>query len=193
MKQHKSMLETAVAIMKRKRSPQHFTKIYDEVSTELEFSEEVKTENLSKFYSDLSLSALFIYTGDNNWDLKERQPVDMWDKDASFFIDPEELKARKAERQAERAALRKEQEELEELKDLDLESEDMDSEDEFEDLLIDEEDEAEGLDFSEDDDEAEDDLDEETEEVEEVDEEELDEEDYNEIMDEYEDMYEDDK
>ena len=166
---HRSMLETAIGVMKRKRSPQPFMKIYEEVAEELQFSEAQKTDNVARFYSDLSLSAYFIYTGDNNWDLKERQPTDMWDKDASFFIDPEELKARKAERAEKRALLRKEKaakedldldvDELEEtedellfgddLDDDDLDDDDLDFEDELDDDLDDLDDDEDDVDDSE--------------------------------------------
>ena len=166
---HRSMLETAIGVMKRKRSPQPFMKIYEEVAEELQFSEAQKTDNVARFYSDLSLSAYFVYTGDNNWDLKERQPTDMWDKDASFFIDPEELKARKAERAEKRALLRKEKaakedldldvDELEEtedellfgddLDDDDLDDDDLDFEDELDDDLDDLDDDEDDVDDSE--------------------------------------------
>ena len=73
---------------------------------ELKLTEEEAALRVANFYNDLSLSGVFVYTGDNEWDLQDRQSVDLWDKDASFFIDPEELKIRKAQRQAEKAALR---------------------------------------------------------------------------------------
>jgi len=197
---HRSMLETAIGVMKRKRSPQPFIKIYEEVVEELGFSAAQKEHNIARFYSDLSLSAFFVYTGDNNWDLKERQPTDMWDKDASFFIDPEELKARKAERSEKRAQLRRDKalkdnvdldiDVLDELEDVELlldeeddELEDdllLDDEDEF---LIDDEDEVDdseilGLDIE--------DLDEEEIDIDEDDE-------YEEIMDDYEELYDDEE
>lgn len=209
---HRSMLETAVTIMKRKRSPQHFSKIFDEVSSELGFTEEEAKENIARFYNDLSLSALFVYTGDNNWDLKERQPADMWDKDASFFIDPEELKARKAQRLAERQAEREARKEIEEIVVLDevIETKEYDEEDlsykgdGLDDLIVDEEDDL--IDFSSEldeedlDDEEEDEVEtkvetEATESTEESEEyvEDMDEDKYNEIMDDYEDLYDDEK
>lgn len=200
---HRSMLETAIGVMKRKRSPQPFMKIYEEVAEELQFSEAQKTDNVARFYSDLSLSAYFVYTGDNNWDLKERQPTDMWDKDASFFIDPEELKARKAERAEKRALLRKEKaakedldldvDELEETDDEllfgdDLDDDDLDDDDlDFEDEL---EDDPDDLDDDEDDDVDDseivgleiEDLDEEEIEIDEDD-------DFEDLVDDYEELY----
>jgi DNA-directed RNA polymerase subunit delta len=198
---HRSMLETAIGVMKRKRSPQPFMKIYEEVAEELQFTQAQINDNIARFYSDLSLSAYFVYTGDNNWDLKERQPTDMWDKDASFFIDPEELKARKAERAEKRALLRKEKaakedldldiDELEEtddellfgddLDDDDLDDDDLDFEDELDDLddLDDDEDDVDdseiiGLD------------------IEDIDEEEIDideDDDFEDLVDDYEELY----
>jgi DNA-directed RNA polymerase subunit delta len=197
---HRSMLETAIGVMKRKRSPQPFIKIYEEVVEELGFNDTQKEHNIARFYSDLSLSAFFVYTGDNNWDLKERQPTDMWDKDASFFIDPEELKARKAERSEKRAQLRRDKalkdnvdldiEELDDVEDVELLFDDEDDEleddhllDDEDEFLIDDEDEIDeseihGLDIE--------DLDEEEIDLDEDDE-------YEEIMDDYEELYEDEE
>jgi DNA-directed RNA polymerase subunit delta len=197
---HRSMLETAIGVMKRKRSPQPFIKIYEEVVEELGFSTAQKEHNIARFYSDLSLSAFFVYTGDNNWDLKERQPTDMWDKDASFFIDPEELKARKAERSEKRAQLRRDKalkdnvdldiEELDDVEDVELLFDDEDDEleddhllDDEDEFLIDDEDEIDeseihGLDIE--------DLDEEEIDLDEDDE-------YEEIMDDYEELYDDEE
>jgi DNA-directed RNA polymerase subunit delta len=197
---HRSMLETAIGVMKRKRSPQPFIKIYEEVVEELGFSTVQKEHNIARFYSDLSLSAFFVYTGDNNWDLKERQPTDMWDKDASFFIDPEELKARKAERSEKRAQLRRDKalkdnvdldiDELDELEDVELLLDDEDDEleddhllDDEDEFLLDDEDEIDeseihGLDIE--------DLDEEEIDLDEDDE-------YEEIMDDYEELYDDEE
>lgn len=193
---HKSMLEVAVATMKRKRNPQLFSKIYDEVAQELEFTEEEKIENYGRFYNDLSLSALFVYTGDNNWDLKERQPADMWDKDASFFIDPEELKARKAERLAEKIAEREARKELETIVELE-QKEEVREEEDFtynteEDILpfVDEE-EDDTIDFSADADPEE--FGDDFEDTEEETTDDMDEDSYNEIMDDYEDLYDDEK
>lgn len=180
---HKSMLEIAAEILKRKRNPQKFDKIFKEVVAELGLSEEESEKRFADFYNDLSLSGIFVYTGDNEWDLKERQSVDLWEKDASFFIDPEELKARKAERQAEKARLKAAIEEAQKAAEKPVEEE---PEEEItfvasaEDLIPKEENE--------------DAQPEEEVVVEEPieDNEMIDEEDYNKYMDEYEDLYEDD-
>ena len=128
MVEQKSMIETAVGLLKRKRNPQKFNNIYKEVSETLGFSDEDMQENIARFYNDLSLSALFIYTGSNEWDLKERQPIELWDKDASHFIDPDEIKEKKSIRQKEKVlAAKKEEERIEKLRlqDAPLEEEDL--------------------------------------------------------------------
>jgi DNA-directed RNA polymerase subunit delta len=187
MTTHKSMIETAVEIVKRKRSPQKFDKIFKEVAEELAFNEEQMATKISDFYNDLSLSGVFVYMGDNEWDLKDRQPVELWEKDASFFIDPEELKARKAQRLAERAALRAKAEEAQkaaEAKQQELAEEKQAAaqevvEDKVEEVPVEEvvekpkTSEEEGVEI--------------TDAAEEM----IDEEDYNKYMDEYEDLYED--
>ena len=196
---HRSMLETAIGVMKRKRSPQPFIKIYEEVVEELGFNDAQKEHNIARFYSDLSLSAVFVYTGDNNWDLKERQPTDMWDKDASFFIDPEELKARKAERSEKRAQLRRDKalkdqvdldvEELDEVDDHELLFEEDDDDDLDDELLLEDDDE-----FLTDDDEDIDESEIDGLDIEDIEEEENDideEDDSEEIMHDYEELYDD--
>jgi DNA-directed RNA polymerase subunit delta len=175
---HKSMLETAVEIIKRKRSPQKFDKIFKEVVEELKLSEEEAGLRVANFYNDLSLSGVFVYTGDNEWDLKDRQSVDLWDKDASFFIDPEELKARKAQRQAEKAALRAAVAEAQKASEIEQAEKAAKAEQLAADKAAEEEVEVEEVV-----------ADEPIEIVEEM----MEEEDYNKYMDEYEDLYEEDK
>ncbi len=177
---HKSMLETAIEIVKRKRSPQKFDKIFKEVVEDLKLTEEEAAKRVANFYNDLSLSGDFVYTGDNEWDLKDRQPVELWDKDASFFIDPEELKVRKAQRQAEKAALRAQVEEAQKAAEKDqkekAEKAALAAAVEEEVVVVEEEKPAEKPVVSE-----------------EIDADSMDEEDYNKYMDEFEDLYEDDK
>lgn len=179
MTTHKSMIETAVEIVKRKRSPQKFDKIFKEVAEELAFNEEQMTEKISDFYNDLSLSGVFVYMGDNEWDLKDRQPVELWEKDASFFIDPEELKARKAQRLAERAALRAKAEEAQKAAEA--------KEEEIREAA-----EAEVVEVEEAIEVVEESAQEDAQTAVTEDSEMMDEEDYNQYMDEYEDLYEDD-
>ncbi len=93
MNEHISMVKTAVDLLKRKRSPQKFNKIYKEVCEKLGFTESQKDQQICRFYNDLSLSSIFVYIGDNTWDLKERQTVQIWEKES--FIDPKELKTKK--------------------------------------------------------------------------------------------------
>lgn len=177
---HKSMLETAVEIVKRKRSPQKFDKIFKEVVEELKLTEQEAELKIADFYNDLSLSGVFVYTGDNEWDLKDRQPVDLVDKDASFFIDPEELKVRKAQRQAEKAALRAQVEQAQKAAEAEQQKQAEEVADEVVEEVVEVVEETPVVE------EVQEDI------VEEDDAEIMDEEDYNKYMDEFEDLYEDD-
>jgi len=188
MSEHRSMIETAVEVLKKKRSPQKMETIYDEVAKTLGFDDSKKENNKARFYSDLSLTGVFVFTGDGHWDLKERQPIELWDKDASFFIDPEEIKKKKTERAKERLlAIKKEEERLEKIrskKKKDV-SEDVELEDVLKEIEETEQSEPKQVDKKVDPKKTTDS------EEKEADFDLMDEEDYNEYMDDYEELYED--
>lgn len=72
-----SMLEVAEQLMLRKKTPQSFKKIAQEVSELMGMSEEELNERLAQFYADLSLSGKFINVGGDKWDLKFRQKYEV--------------------------------------------------------------------------------------------------------------------
>mgnify|MGYP000447450604 CR=1 FL=1 len=158
-------------------------------------------EMVNRFYSELVSSAKFVYAGDNTWDLKGNQKIDLWDKDGSYYNEYKEVhnseldeKIRKEQEseKAHQAMLErrlKAEEEAEKAQEQ-AEAETVVPEDE---VLVDEQEEPveaaeegtldedmSGL--------GEEDLDETFEEEEE----DLDEEEYEKYMDQYEDMYDDD-
>lgn len=45
-------------------------------------------DEVNRLYLDLTLSGLFVYVGNNEWDLKERN-LEFWDKDGFYFISEE--------------------------------------------------------------------------------------------------------
>ncbi|MFW5913513.1 MAG: DNA-directed RNA polymerase subunit delta [Bacillota bacterium] len=156
------------------------------------------TDMINRFYSELVSSAKFVYTGDNTWDLKANQKIDLWDKDGSYYSeykevhDPDLDKKIQKEQEAEKAhqamlerRLKAEEEAEKAQEQADAEAVVPDDE-----VLVDEEEERieaveEGT------------LDEDLsdlgeEDLEGLDEEDLDEEEYEKYMDQYEDMYDDD-
>lgn len=68
----KSMISIAYDLMKQKRKPVTFIKLWKEVSQVIGFTEKQEEDNIAQFYSDLSLDDRFVSVGDNKWDLRSR-------------------------------------------------------------------------------------------------------------------------
>lgn len=166
-----SLLEVAVKLMEQKRGVQNIKSLIKEV-LEMKGLTDEDGEYTTQLYIDITTSSKFVYMGNDEWDLKSRQSLDEYDKDGSAFNskDDEYVEA----------------EEIAEVDDEDLEEE-LDEED------LDEED----LEEIEDEDEEEEEdiipisvLDElDPEEVEHYSEDGFNEDKYNDYMDEFEDMY----
>ncbi len=111
----KSLLELAVELMKKKKKPQNIYKFLNELA-------EIRGLNtndpviMAKMYTDITTSSIFVYCGDDEdtkekdrWDLKHNHPLSLFDKEGSYFNSAEdkarakeELKADKAKMDAER-------------------------------------------------------------------------------------------
>ena len=177
----KSMLEVAIEIMEASNEPKNIYKLIDEVTEKLGYGDDSAAK--AQLYIDITTSAEFVYCGgeDDLWDLKIRQSLDMWDK--SFFenesaeaIEPDE------DDEEENDDLSMEDfNYVEDEEDEDSEESDEDKDDEEESTYEidesagDEEDEEEGS-WDDDEDNSWDDDEEEK---------------YNDMMDDYEDLYED--
>ncbi len=167
--QQMSMLEVAIKLMNKKKNKQPISKIIKE-TLEMKGIEDTDGTYAAQLYIDITTSSLFVYMGDEEWDLKVRQSLDEWDKDGSAFnTDVEE-----------------DEEEIEESADeyYSIDEEDVQPDDEYESDYEDDEEELDSDDldtevYDEDDDDDDDDNDY------------MDEDSYNNIMDDYEDMYED--
>ena len=72
-----SMVEVAYELMQKKQGAQKFVKFYEEVAALLAMSEEEAEQNISKFYTKLTLDERFVLLEDNTWDLRERQSFDI--------------------------------------------------------------------------------------------------------------------
>ena len=171
----KSMLEVAIEVMNASSEPKNIYKLIDEVMETLGIGDD--TNARAQLYIDITTCADFVFLGgeDDLWDLKTRQPLEAWDK--SFYendsaddeIDDEDNIS---------------VEEFNYVEDEDEEESDEDSYDEDED----EEESTYEIDEDADEDEEEDSWDDE-EDSNSWDEDE--EEKYNDMMDDYEDLYED--
>ncbi len=99
MKTQNSLIDAAVALLEVEKKPFDLYQLFDILTKDLELSDEKKGEIVTKFYADLTTSAKFVYTGDNQWDLKANQKIELWEKDGSFYKEytkvdlPEEYKA----------------------------------------------------------------------------------------------------
>lgn len=171
-----SLLEVAVMLMEQKRAPQSIRNLIKEVF-EIKGIEDEDGTLSAQLYLDITTSSKFVYMGNEEWDLKSRQSLDEYDKDGSAFNTKEDL----------------EDEELEEFEDDYVEEDEED-----EDYLDDDDDDEDYLDDDDDDDDDEDDEDNLDDEdsiidddlVERYDEDDFNEDKYNDLMDDYEDMYE---
>lgn len=165
---NKSMVEIAEEILRSEGKKN----IYDLLETVVALKDISKedTEKLTQLYIDMTLSAKFVFCGNDEWDLKENN-LELWDKDGSYFNTTEDVVE-----EEEDDTLTVDDYYIPEEDDLEL-KDDEDDEEEEDGILPDEEDDVLLL---EDDEvvivEDEEDID-------------FDDDDYNEIMDDYEDMY----
>ncbi len=78
-----SRIDLAETILQASREPIDLYDLYDEVAKR--HGESPSAERLNAFFAELTTSAKFVYMGDNSWDLKRRQKIELWEKDGSFF------------------------------------------------------------------------------------------------------------
>ncbi|MCR5705675.1 MAG: DNA-directed RNA polymerase subunit delta [Acholeplasmatales bacterium] len=78
-----SMLEAAKEIVKSSEGP---VAVKDIIAKVLELKNiDDNGDKATQLYVDITTSADFVYMGENMWDLKDRQSLEEWDKDASAF------------------------------------------------------------------------------------------------------------
>lgn len=169
-----SLLEVAVALMEQKRTVQNVYTLITEV-LEMKGLTDEDGSLTAQLYVDITTSSKFVYMGNDEWDLKIRQSLDMFDKDGSAFNQKDEDF---------------DDEEIDDLEDS-LDEDDLDDMDEDD---MDEDDDSDSDEDDEDDDDSDDDIDfddEDDDDSDDVyDDEDFEEDKYNEYMDDYEDMYE---
>lgn len=169
-----AMLDVAEILLKESTKPLTIQEIIKSVAEIKEISPD-DIDRMTQLYMDITQSAKFVYCGDDQWDLKERN-LELWDKDGFAFVHAEEI-----------------EEDVEE----DLDFTEFVLEDEEEEVVKDDEEDEEEIDEEIKEEKAyieidlpikstDDDVDDEPE-IEFDDD--YDEDDYNEIMDDYEDMY----
>jgi len=80
-----ALVDAAELVLKKSKEPIDFYKLFDIVAKEKGLSEEKKGDYITHFYSDITISGRFVYTGENTWDLKTKQKIELWEKDGSFY------------------------------------------------------------------------------------------------------------
>ena len=158
-----SLLEVALYLMEQKKSKQSIKNLIKEV-LEIKGLDDEDGELATQLYIDITTSSKFVYMGNEEWDLKSRQSLDEYDKDGSAFnVKGEDLEEDFDEEH---------DDEYEDEDEEDLEEEEYDDEYEDDDYSYDEDSIIDGeitQRYSEDD---------------------FNEDKYNDLMDDYEDMYE---
>ena len=157
-----SMVEVAIELMKQKRSPQAIISLINEV-LEMKGLDDLDGSLATQLYVDITTSSDFVFCGEGKWDLKSRQSLDVYDRDGSYFNTGEEF-------------------EDEEVEDVNLDDYNIDEEDEVDDYEDEDEEDEEDYDDIPLDDDYDPNEDDDEQDY-------LDEEEYNDIMDDYEDMY----
>lgn len=159
-----SLLEIAVLLMEQKQQKYSIKELIQEVLA-LKGIEDSSGELATKLYIDITTSSKFVYMGNEEWDLKSRQSLDEFDKDGSAF--------NTKEAEIDEEPLDEEEIEDEVFDEDEYDSEDEDEEDEDDEDYEDDEDSIIDGDITE-----------------RYSEDDFNEDKYNDLMDDYEDMYE---
>ncbi|MCK4552222.1 MAG: DNA-directed RNA polymerase subunit delta [Tenericutes bacterium] len=191
-----SLMELANQVLLNNGKAMTFTELYDIICAEKALSDEKKASIISQVYADFITSAKFIYVGEDEWDIKGRQTIDLWDKDGAYYDEypdyEEELSLFDEKADDEYSipeVVEEDEEETESKYEEDFNEDDIADADatEYDAFIEDDEDYVE----DEEDLKIKEDLNAEVKEFEVEEKEEFDDEEYNEYMDDYEQMYED--
>lgn len=171
-----SLLEVAILLMEQKKNKQPIKELIKEV-LEMKGLDDPDHTLATQLYIDITTSSKFVYMGDGEWDLKIRQSLDEYDKDGSAFNNKEEY--------IEEEDL--EDIEIEEDDEYDYDDEDEEDDEDYEYDDEDEEDDDDDYEYDDEDDYISDEI---LADAEVYSEDDFNEDQYNDLMDDYEDMYE---
>lgn len=82
-----SLVGVVEEILKENKQPLELNQIIEKTGEIKGFDPE-NIDEVNQLYLDLTLSGLFVYVGNNEWDLKDRN-LEFWDKDGFYFISEE--------------------------------------------------------------------------------------------------------
>ncbi|MDO9629646.1 MAG: DNA-directed RNA polymerase subunit delta [Acholeplasmataceae bacterium] len=84
-----AMLDVAELLLRESTKPLTIQEIIKSVAEIKETSLD-DIDRMTQLYMDITQSAKFVYCGDDQWDLKERN-LELWDKDGFAFVHAEEV------------------------------------------------------------------------------------------------------
>ena len=102
-----SLIDSAERIVRKNKAPLDLYELYNLVCAEKGLAENKKKAFIKQFYTDLITSAKFVYTGNNTWDLKEFQKIDLREKDGSYYKEYTVIKSADGSDPAEKATKKK--------------------------------------------------------------------------------------
>ena len=82
-----SLIEIAIELLYKKQRPQNIYSIIKEVMSIKGIKAANVAEYAPQFVMDFMSSGYFVYCGDDCWDLKDRQPTSVLDKDGGDYED----------------------------------------------------------------------------------------------------------
>ncbi len=83
--EEKSFINRAEDVLASRGEPMDLYQLFEKVLEGATVDADAINDVLSAFYADLTTSAKFMYMGDNTWDLKRHQKIELWEKDGSFY------------------------------------------------------------------------------------------------------------
>lgn len=88
-----SYIDVAEEILSAATDPIDLYDLFDQVKAAFPTVSQDDDVNalLSSFYNDLTSSAKFVYLGSNHWDLKRKHGVEIWEKDGSYYHEYKEV------------------------------------------------------------------------------------------------------
>lgn len=86
-----SLVDIAEIVLRETKEPMSIYDLFDKVVERKGLEKEVAEQLITGFYSDLTVSAKFVYVGDNTWDVKDNQKIELWEKDGSYFKEYNEV------------------------------------------------------------------------------------------------------
>lgn len=86
-----SLVNLAESILNELKKPVDLYQLFDMVIEKRGDELEDVNELLNSFYADITSSAKFVYMGENTWDLKKHQKIELWEKDGSHYNEYSEV------------------------------------------------------------------------------------------------------